>query len=70
MSTSAFGGGSGPILLDNILCTGLEDRLFDCPHVGMEVNNCSHDQDVGIACMEGKSVNLSKMQYNSTTLLQ
>ena len=42
--------GSGAIFLDNVMCTGLERRLFDCPHSGFETNGCSHSQDIGVQC--------------------
>ncbi len=36
-------------------CNGLEYRLFDCVHSGLEVNNCNHNQDAGVVCVEGKA---------------
>jgi hypothetical protein len=55
-----FSGGSvqsGPvgaetltIWLDDIACTGVEERLVDCPSNGVGVHNCSHSEDVGLAC--------------------
>ncbi len=49
-----FGEGSGPIFLDDMRCTGLEYRLFDCTHGGLEVTNCVHSRDAGIVCIEGE----------------
>ena len=43
--------GSGPIMLDDVQCTGTEDRLLDCVHrepVGS--HNCSHFEDAGVRC--------------------
>ena len=54
---AAFGEGSGPIVLDDMRCTGLEYRLFDCEHGGFEVNNCAHSKDAGVVCIEGEAVN-------------
>ena len=53
MVDAVFGEGSGPIFLDDMRCTGLEYRLFDCPHRGLEVSNCTHSSDAGVRCMEG-----------------
>ena len=44
----------GPILLDDVRCTGLEYRLFSCPHRGLEVDNCGHHQDAGVICLPCK----------------
>ena len=44
----SFGSGSGPILLDNLRCTGEETRLDECPHT--KAHNCHHVEDVGLAC--------------------
>lgn len=54
LPNSAFGQGSGPVLLDNVMCSGLENRLFECPHAGLEMSGCNHDQDAGIACIAGR----------------
>lgn len=44
--------GSGPILLDNLQCTGNEYTLFDCVHLPWGTYNCDHDEDVGVDCRE------------------
>ena len=53
LSNLAFGQGSGPIFLDNLMCAGEESRLVDCSHAGFEENNCSHSQDAGLSCQPG-----------------
>ena len=53
---AAFGQGSEPTLLDNVRCNGLESRLFDCEHNGIENENCDHNQDVGVICQTGMIV--------------
>ncbi len=54
-----FGIGSGPILLDYVRCTGLEYRLLDCLHRGIEVESCTHSSDAGVSCMAGNDLNYS-----------
>ena len=47
---ASFGQGCGEILLDNLLCTGREASLLDCPHNGVHVHNCGHQDDAGVTC--------------------
>ena len=42
--------GTGAILLDDLHCTGIEENLLDCQHNGIGVHNCTHSEDIGIAC--------------------
>ena len=48
-----FGQGIGPIFLDSVRCSGLESRLFDCAHRGLEIESCQHHQDAGVTCIAG-----------------
>ena len=47
-----YGTGSGPILLDNLMCTGEEATLLDCDSDGVWQNNCDseHSEDAGVVC--------------------
>uniref|UniRef100_A0A8C4ZZH7 Soluble scavenger receptor cysteine-rich domain-containing protein SSC5D n=1 Tax=Gadus morhua TaxID=8049 RepID=A0A8C4ZZH7_GADMO len=47
---SEFGAGSGPIWLDDVVCTGEEDAITQCSHQNYGDNNCGHSEDVGIVC--------------------
>ena len=47
-SFAFFGQGTGPILMDNVQCTGTESRLFDCTH--LTTHNCIHAEDAGARC--------------------
>ncbi|TRY88841.1 hypothetical protein DNTS_016930 [Danionella cerebrum] len=44
------GRGSGRIWLDELQCTGSESSIFDCPHAGIGINNCQHNENVGVSC--------------------
>jgi deleted-in-malignant-brain-tumors protein 1 len=47
---TAFGGGSGPIWLDEVRCSGGEQRLINCPANPLGVHNCGHSEDAGVRC--------------------
>ena len=57
---SHFGPGTGPILLDDMLCSGNESNLLACPTAGGQiardvvgVHNCKSSETVGIRCLDG-----------------
>uniref|UniRef100_A0A673YXV4 Macrophage receptor with collagenous structure n=1 Tax=Salmo trutta TaxID=8032 RepID=A0A673YXV4_SALTR len=43
--------GVGKIWFDDLRCTGTESSVFDCPHNGMGINNCQHNEDAGVQCV-------------------
>ena len=47
---AAFDEGTGRIWLDNVLCTGSESRLIDCPANPLGTHNCQHYEDAGVSC--------------------
>ena len=47
----SFGGGSDPILLDDLNCTGSETELDECNHGTWGSHNCAHSEDWGVCCV-------------------
>ena len=51
---TTYAGGSGPIWLDDLECTGNETSLLDCVHKPWGVSNCAHTEDVAVQCLQGR----------------
>lgn len=49
-SSIHFGEGTGPILMDNIDCSGSERSLALCRFRGFGQENCDHSEDAGVEC--------------------
>ena len=55
-----FGHGTGPILLDDLLCTGSEARLIECPRsISLGIGTFDfcpngHGEDAGVRCVQRK----------------
>ena len=43
-----FGQGEGPIVLDDLRCTGNETDILSCPYTLN--HNCVHNEDAGVRC--------------------
>ena len=48
--SAAFGPGTGPILLDNVDCSGSEDSLINCSHSSFVRCSSGHSEDAGVRC--------------------
>jgi len=55
-----FGRGTGPILLDDLLCSRFEARIIDCPRSFSQgigtYDSClaGHGEDAGVRCVQRK----------------
>ncbi|XP_066498187.1 scavenger receptor cysteine-rich domain superfamily protein [Hoplias malabaricus] len=48
--SARFGQGSGPILLDDVGCSGSESSITSCSHNGFNIHNCGHSEDASVVC--------------------
>ena len=48
-SNAHYGQGTGPILLDNVACTGAEYNLTSCSY-DSDTSDCGHYEDAGVRC--------------------
>ena len=47
---ASFGQGIGLTQMDDVSCSGSEERLVDCSYLGSTSENCGHGEDAGVAC--------------------
>ena len=52
---AVFGQGTGPILEEELTCTGTEEFLSHCNIVPADIGGCDHSQDASVRC-SGESV--------------
>ncbi|XP_036920181.1 galectin-3-binding protein isoform X2 [Sturnira hondurensis] len=50
LGQAAFGPGTGPVMLDEVQCTGTEPSLANCSSLGWLTSMCRHSQDAGVIC--------------------
>ncbi|EPY80588.1 neurotrypsin precursor [Camelus ferus] len=49
-SQAYFGEGTGPVMLDEVRCTGNELSIEQCPKSSWGEHNCGHKEDAGVSC--------------------
>ena len=54
VAVQEYGGGRGPILLDDVDCDGHERTLLECFYPAIGDHNCGHHEDAGVVCGDGK----------------
>ncbi|NWU41512.1 NETR protein, partial [Hylia prasina] len=70
LSWAHYGQGSGPILLDEVQCSGNELSLDQCKKSDWGQQNCDHIEDAGVSCdpFTGTDVQLCQSDVVSHTL--
>lgn len=48
--SAQFGAGRGPVVFDDVHCTGNETSLFECSALSHGVHNCDNTEDAGVTC--------------------
>jgi hypothetical protein len=65
-----FGQTQGPVWMDRLGCSGGETDMTTCSFSGWGNTQCTHTEDVGIACQQGSMLNsvlffFKSMRYKS-----
>nr|XP_021330466.1 deleted in malignant brain tumors 1 protein-like [Danio rerio] len=50
--SASFGQGRNQIWLNDVKCSGNESSLTNCSHRGFGVNNCGHQKDAEVVCLD------------------
>ncbi|XP_036445311.1 uncharacterized protein LOC118821009 [Colossoma macropomum] len=66
--SAQFGQGSDPIWLDDVGCKGTERYLTQCSHRGFGMEDCGHNEDAGVVCLDDQSPSLTLTSSHSAVL--
>lgn len=53
-----YGEGEGPIILDDVFCSGYESRLDECDNAGLYNHDCYYWEVAGIECSAGTKMRI------------
>ena len=70
LPSAHFGQGSVPIVMDEVGCTGSENRLIDCNYDSR--HSCSHREDASVRCDDGQQSSckmICTVQYESVHII-
>ncbi|XP_076877893.1 lysyl oxidase homolog 3A isoform X1 [Brachyhypopomus gauderio] len=71
--SAKYGAGTGKIWLDNLVCTGSENTIDECPSRGWGNSDCTHEEDAGVVCKDERlpgflDSNVIEMQVDENRL--
>ena len=52
LGSAFFGEGDSQVWLDDVACSGQENRLDECWHRRWGLENCGHGEDAGVSCLK------------------
>ncbi|NWR00545.1 NETR protein, partial [Paradoxornis webbianus] len=68
LSWAHYGQGSGPILLDEVQCSGNELSLDQCKKSDWGQQNCDHIEDAGVSCDPFTGTDVQLCQSDAVSL--
>lgn len=57
IGSSRWSGATGPIFMDELMCSGREASIGDCQFDGYGNHDCDHTEDAGVICNAGNVTN-------------
>ncbi|CAJ0953807.1 unnamed protein product [Ranitomeya imitator] len=69
LHNSYFGQGAGKMLLDNVICAGNEQYLWQCSHREWGKHDCRAHEDAGVICSEADIFDDSSSQTSSSSVI-
>ena len=61
--------GSGRIWLDDVGCTGKEQNLSSCSHVGWKNHKCGHSEDAGVECASKGKIIILYLSFKKSLII-